>query len=225
MDATYFNQSQFTVRCEWGAHGIAALGPESDVMIIVDVLSFSTCVDVAVGNGALIYPYPWKDASAERFATSKPAILASSRGSDPGELFPFPRLAPRVIPAGTRLVLPSPNGATSATPPEPHRRSAGCLRNARAVAQAAQTIGQRISVIAAGERWPDGSLRPAIEDWVGAGAIIAHLAGRRSPEAEVAFRAFEHVQSDLAWYLAECSSGRELDRARLCRGCVPSPPR
>src|SRR5688572_1262495 len=151
MTEKYFDQHAYTIRCEWGAHGIAALAPESDVIVIVDVLSFSTCVDVAVGNGALIYPYPWKDESAERFATSVQAILASPRRNDPSSYSLSPASL-RTIPAGTRLVLPSPNGAmlshsTGVTP-----TIAGCLRNAHAVAQAAQTIGERVSVIAAGER-------------------------------------------------------------------------
>jgi 2-phosphosulfolactate phosphatase len=205
----YFDQRHFAVRCEWGANGIATLAPESDVIVIVDVLSFSTCVDVALGNGALVYPYPWKDASAAQFAASIPAILAQSRDSDPGSYSLSP-LSLRVIPPGTRLVLPSPNGATLSHASGTTPTIAGCLRNARAVAEKAQTIGRQVSVIPAGERWPDGSLRPALEDWIGAGAIIAYLTGARSAEADLAYRAFLQVQSDLMWYLKQCSSGREL---------------
>jgi 2-phosphosulfolactate phosphatase len=65
-------------------------------------------------------------------------------------------------------------------------------------------------VIAAGERWPDGSLRMAVEDLVGAGAIVHYLAGRKSPEAVVAEAAFVRVKQGLVGWLAQCSSGKEL---------------
>ncbi|MCL6468607.1 MAG: 2-phosphosulfolactate phosphatase, partial [Ralstonia sp.] len=60
--------SLYNIHCEWGEHGASALAPHCDAVIVVDVLSFCTCVDVAVARGARIYPYPWRDASAETFA-------------------------------------------------------------------------------------------------------------------------------------------------------------
>jgi 2-phosphosulfolactate phosphatase len=109
-----------------------------------------------------------------------------------------------------KLVLPSPNGSalTHLTGKAP--TLAGCLRNATAVARAAMQIGRKIAVIPAGERWPDGSLRPAIEDWLGAGAIIESLVGSRSPEARLAAQAFRSTRKILDQTLAKCSSGKEL---------------
>ena len=75
----YFDQRDFDIKCEWGLPGIERLSPYSDVIIIVDVLSFSTCVDVAVKNGALVYPYRWRDGTAEAFAASIGGALARSR--------------------------------------------------------------------------------------------------------------------------------------------------
>jgi 2-phosphosulfolactate phosphatase len=37
-----FNPQAFAIRCEWGAHGVAQLAPDSDAVMIVDVLSFTT---------------------------------------------------------------------------------------------------------------------------------------------------------------------------------------
>src|SRR5215467_8243119 len=204
-----FDQQEFDIRCEWGAHGVAVLAPISDVVIIIDVLSFSTSVEVAVTQGAIVFPYRWRDDTARAYAVSVGATLA-----DPGRHPSRYSLSPAsltAIPSGTRLVLPSPNGATLTLAAKPTPVLAGCLRNARAVAVAARKYGHKIAVIPAGERWKDdGSLRPAFEDLIGAGAIISHLTGRRSPEALVALAAFGAVESALETALQQCSSGKEL---------------
>lgn len=42
-----FDQSDFALRCEWGEQGVNKLALVSDVVVIVNVLSFSTCVESA----------------------------------------------------------------------------------------------------------------------------------------------------------------------------------
>ena len=205
----FFNQQEFDVRCEWGERGLSHLLPGSDVIIIVDVLSFSTCVDIAAGRGAIVYPYRWKDESAVAYAESLDGVLANfNRKFDVGySLAPTSLLT---IPRGTRLVLPSPNGSSLTLAAGQVPTLAGCLRNAKAVATASHRIGSRISVIPAGETWNVGSLRPAFEDLVGAGAIISRLTGSRSPEAELAVAAFMTFNHDLLCRLKQCGSGKEL---------------
>ncbi|MEM7028891.1 MAG: 2-phosphosulfolactate phosphatase [Chloroflexota bacterium] len=205
----YFNQNEYQIRFEWGLSGVEALTPESDVVIIVDVLSFTTCVDIVVERGGLVLPYngPREDVAA--FAQEREALYANpARQHEKGfSLAPSSLLT---IPAGTRLVLPSPNGSTLSLATDDVTTMAGCLRNAKAVATKANVLGQRISVIAAGERWKGGLLRPAIEDLMGAGAIISYLEGTRSPEAEIAVAGFERVASDVQDTLRRCGSGKEL---------------
>lgn len=203
-----FDQAEFELRCEWGDRGVTKLAPISDAVVIVDVLSFSTCVEIATNNGAIIFPYPWKDESASDYALSVNAQLASrKRTSNRYSLSPSSAID---IPAGTRLVLPSPNGATLTLRTGQTPTLAGCLRNCEAIAHFAQSYGSKISVIPAGEQWEDASLRPALEDLVGAGAILSYLDGRLSPEAEVAVAAFHSLRDNLAIALRNCSSGKEL---------------
>lgn len=205
----FTDQSAYDVRFEQGEHGLAALAANGvSHFVIIDVLSFSTCVDVAVARGAHVIPYLWKDARAESYAREHDALLAGGAGS------PYALTVASLshIPAGTRLVLPSPNGSTLSFAAAKHAQViTSCLRNRSAVAAYLNQRSGPIGVIASGERWQtDGSLRPCLEDTLGAGAIIAALSGTRSPEAEGAAAMFAAFEQRLPDTLARCSSGREL---------------
>jgi 2-phosphosulfolactate phosphatase len=201
--------ADFELRCEWGEQGLARLAPSSGLVILVDVLSFTTAVDIAVSRGATVFPYGPQHTGAEEFARRRSAEVARKIRIASGGYSLSPSSLTR-IGAGRRIVLPSPNGSALSLATGLAPTIAGCLRNATAVARAAQEIGKSITVIAAGERWPDGSLRFALEDWLGAGAILAALPGRPSHEARAAIAAFHDARSRLLVVLNECPSGQEL---------------
>ena len=77
-------------------------------------------------------------------------------------------------------MLPSPNGSSIAFAADQQRRAGGrrlpAQRGGRAAGTWTDSSEWRWSP--AGEQWGDGSLRPAYEDLVGAGAIIDRLTGR-----------------------------------------------
>ena len=202
-----FDQSEYHLRCEWGLPGLLRLAPAADAIIIVDVLSFSTAVDIAVARGASVLPYCWRDESAACYAAEKQATLAAVRSLSALSLSPA---SLRAIPPGTALVLPSPNGSTLCFGAPQIPAYTACLRNAPAVAAHLAQHHARIAVIPAGEHWDDGTLRPCLEDLLGAGALLSLLPGSRSPEAELAIAAFERFRHTLPAALAHCASGQEL---------------
>lgn len=203
-----FDQAEYDLRCEWGLQGLLNLSPISDAVVVVDILPFSTAVDVVVANKAFVLPYPWKDDSAVEFAEEKRAHIASGRRSEVA--YSLSPASVRAIPAGTALVLPSPNGSVLCMSANHTSTFTGCFRNAAAVAAHLARSAERVAVIPAGEHWGDNTLRPCIEDWIGAGAILSLLAGKPSPEAELAIAAFERFRGDLAGALCRCGSGKEL---------------
>ncbi|MDN5790576.1 MAG: 2-phosphosulfolactate phosphatase [Micrococcales bacterium] len=290
----WHSQDRHVVRVEWGQSGALSLCRYAAELgcavtaVVVDVLSFTTCVSVAADTGITVLPYRWRDEGAETFAHAQDATLARARrvavveggvSLSPGSI--------RAAEGVRRLVLPSPNGSTISTllAETGARVVAASLRNRAAVgrwladqltvtesiaagssepsetagssepsetaepsepsetAGTAETAGSSESsepaqslraagdaragdhpgpvllVVPAGERWPDGSLRPAIEDLWGAGGVIAELADTLghhagpplvSPEAQAALAAYRDVGDRLTEALAECSSGREL---------------
>lgn len=201
-----------SVRFEWGATGAAAIARGADVAIVVDVLSFTTTLSVAVERGITVFPFRWNDERAAAYAEERDAVLARGRSARDGvSLSPA---SVRATEGVERLVLPSPNGSTIAfgLAGSGVRVVGASLRNATAVAR--WLDGATVAVVAAGERWPDDTLRPAVEDLYGAGALVAALvdggASGVSPEARVAEQAFRAVEARLAEKLRDCASGREL---------------
>jgi 2-phosphosulfolactate phosphatase len=210
-------QDGFGIRVEWGRTGAAVLGPGAGCLVVIDVLSFTTSVSVATAAGTAVFPYRWRDASARDFAADHAAELAvGRRETGPWSLSPA---AIRRAPFTPRLVLPSPNGSTIAAAVEGTPVVAACLRNAGAVADwlVAQRWGtpdRPIAIIPAGEHWPGtDTVRPALEDWLGAGALAAALIdrgiGSPSPETRTAAAAFA-ATADVGALITECASGREL---------------
>ncbi|QIK74862.1 2-phosphosulfolactate phosphatase [Nocardioides piscis] len=222
------DQSAHRVRCEWGPTGAVAI--PADHAVVVDVLSFTTTLTVALEHGIEVFPYSWKGAGAAQHALRHAATLAVGRfealsraDARHVSLSPASIAASRGLAGGIeRLVLPSPNGSTIAFALA--EAGAGvlgaCLRNADAVAAwlaPRLSEGTTCALIPAGERWPDDSLRPAIEDLWGAGAVLAGLVDRGveglSPEARAAEQAFRAVRPSLPGELAACASGVELIEA------------
>jgi len=211
---------------EWGPPGARLAAARGDVVVIVDVLSFSTSVTLAVSRGGAALSYSaaeldamgGREAAAARFHAE---IVAKERRAVTARFSLSPASLAAIGP-GDRLIFTSLNGAacTAAAAAAP-LVLIGTLTNRSAVAAAVADVlssgaTARCTIVACGERWtsvadePD-SLRPGIEDLVGAGAIVAALPHlRASAEARVAGAAYEACADDVAGALRSCVSGREL---------------
>ena len=218
MNAAH-GQSQYQVRFDWGVEGALTIGENADVIVVVDVLSFGTTVGLAVEQGLevlLASPEGAADVAALHRAT-----VAGVRGSA------GPSLSPASMTSGNlsgieRLVLPSPSGSrvSAALAEHPATVVAGSLRNRTAIAKwALEKQGDKgdrftVAVIASGEQRDDGSTRFAIEDLLGAGAVIDALADVGidycSPEAAAASAAFTGLRNATGHLIGASASGREL---------------
>src|SRR5690606_19623895 len=155
----------------------ARLAP-ADIIIVVDVLRFSSTVTDAVAAGGTVTLTDALDWSPDGAAVAH----AAAAGVD-----------------GPVVLL-------------------GCLRNASAVASAVLELQTRrglrtsVSVIAAGER-AEAGLRFAVEDQLGAGAIIAALSAlgidHTSPEAAAAGEAAHGLRRALRHLIGASGSGRD----------------
>ena len=170
-----FDQSTYQVRLEWGAPGLDRLA-SADVVVVVDVLRFSSTVADAVASGSSV--------------SLEDAVGWSRNGA---------AVAAR---AAECVVL------------------VGRLRNASAVARAVATVQERrqartsVAVIAAGEADAAGAVRFAVEDHLGAGAVIAALTDlgidHTAPDAAVAAEGFRALKRALRHMISASGSAREI---------------
>ena len=199
-----------------------------DIVVVVDVLSFSTTLSIAVARGStcLVYSPAEVDqlGGLETAAASLGARpLNKTRRVPAGQLSLSPASLLTAEP-GQRVLFTSLNGAavTAAAAASP-ALLVGCLRNATATAESAARLlaagmARRVTVVACAEQWATvqrgtSGMRPALEDWFGAGLICARLEERGltlSAEARVAAAAAACHDAEI---LSDCVSAREL-RAR-----------
>ena len=219
MVAAVHAQPGSGARFDWGLAGAAELGRVCAVLVVVDVLSFTTTVEVAVGRGMRVHPFPWGEQAAE-YALRVGAVAATGRRQvtpqHPWSLSPAALSRAPIVPD---LVLPSPNGSaiSAAASATGHPVVAANLRNAHAVGRWLLRHGYGstaapIGVVAAGERWPDGSLRPSVEDQLGAAIVLDTLSGAPgglSVEAAMALAALASTP-DVPAAVRGSVSGREL---------------
>ncbi len=229
---TVFEQDGYDLRVEWGLDGVRALGPHCAVLVIIDVLVFTTSVDIALSRGARVLPLPWHDERAAAAAGAAGAVLTTTglaRADETG-VVAAPggwTLRPSSlvdVPADTFLAIASANGGTlcAAAADTGAIVLAACLRNASAVAAAASVLAEDrpIGIVPGGERWrPVDALRPSIEDYLGAGAVAAAVTGRTapSPEASLAAMAYQSAAGQVPELLAASVSGRELVTAGVAQ--------
>lgn len=172
-----FDQSTYQVRLEWGVEGLARLAP-ADIVVVVDVLRFSSSVADAVAAGAEV--------------TLEGAVAWSRNGAP---------VAAAAAAQGPTVLL-------------------GSLRNAGAVARAVVGLQNRrqartsVAVIAAGERDEAGVVRFAVEDHLGAGAVIDALTDlgidHTSPDAAVAAEGLRTLRRALRHMVSASGSAREI---------------
>jgi 2-phosphosulfolactate phosphatase len=85
-------QTAYSVRLEWGLAGASSIGADCEIAVVIDVLSFTTTLTVAADRGITVFPYPWRDERAARFASDHlpprlvPSIAAAKMAATEREL-------------------------------------------------------------------------------------------------------------------------------------------
>ncbi len=224
MSHTFLSQFPYTCKLDWGVLGAKRAAERGEVILIVDVYSFSTTVAYAAARGASVIPCGKSDNPVE-IAKSVGGTVVVNRRDVPtlGKYSLSPETMLNAQP-GEKIILPSRNGAncSRAAQGAPHV-IAGAFVNLKAVGECVNKLLETekcgVTIIACGEREKedDHQLRVAIEDYLAAGAIVSMVKGEKSPEAEVCEGAYLSRRSRLKEILWESTSSRELREAGFAR--------
>ncbi|MBW9095341.1 2-phosphosulfolactate phosphatase [Microbacterium jejuense] len=181
MPDTPFDQHRYQVRLDWGAAGLARLAP-ADVVVVVDVLRFSTTVTDAVARGDSV-PL---DAAAHAVSLNGVAIAEAAGATDATVLLGCLRNAAAVADAVLDVQ---------------HRRGD---RTSIAVIAAGELAGREPGAplrFAVEDQFGAG----AIVDALGARGV-----DHTSPDAAAAAEAFRGLRGALRHLLTASGSGQEL---------------
>ena len=170
----------------WGDAGARKLATVSDVVVLVDVLRFTTAVTLACARGCTV----------EASADSSGELLCPARIDE--------------LPSAQHVVIGSVNGsAIASTLRDVHVPViAASLLNANAVAEYVRDFAV-VALVPCGEMNAERWRRAALEDALGAGAVASYLPHTGNPAVDAVRGAFRN-ETDLRHTLLHTLSGREL---------------
>ena len=79
-----FGQAKYQVRFDWGAAGAERILPGAHVVVVVDVLSFTTAVVAAAERGVPVAPWPAGDAAGAAALAERLGGVVAGRRGEPG---------------------------------------------------------------------------------------------------------------------------------------------
>ena len=212
------------VKLIWDGNGLNDAIKHNNIIIIVDVLRFSSTAITAVNNGTTIIP---------SYTLSHAKTLSKKNGAMVSALSKY-SLSPASflkVPRNSEIILVSTNGARySRLSSNAQLVLVGALLNAGAVAKHAYAIskqfGRDIAIVAAGEKklvkkmgrnafeesFADDKNKDwfCLEDFLGAGAIISGIAMEKTDEALYAQATFQKYKNKLLSIIRSAVSGRYL---------------
>ncbi len=219
MPGSPFDQHRYQVRHDWGIEGLERLAP-ADVVVIVDVLGLSTAVTGAVSRGESVK----LDAVAHAVSVDGAAVAQAAAGTDAVVLLGCLRNAGATAKAvldvqhqrgeRTSIAVIAAGALRRAQGPEsraegPEGRAEGPEGRAEGPEDPASE-----SPASEGPRPEGQSVRFAVEDQLGAGAVIDALGSlgidHTSPEAAAACEAFRGLRGAVRHLLTASGSGQQL---------------